>query len=190
MPSEELPGRIEDVLTRLKNAEKEIAQLKTQQVLGSAGSLLDKAQDVNGVTVVAEVVPDVDGNGLRALASDIRGRLGSRPGVVALFSPAGEKLSFVVATTKAAQEQGHRRGQARAVVRRKDRRPRRRQARHGPGRWHEPGRCGRGGHGPALGDRRHWLTAETAARIGLARTIRAAAVGSEWMSDPSGSGWR
>ncbi|WP_410669238.1 alanine--tRNA ligase [Amycolatopsis sp. cmx-4-68] len=106
VPSDQLPGRIEDVLTRLKNAEKEITQLKTQQVLGSAGSLVDKAQEIGGVTVVAEVVPDVDGNGLRALASDIRGRLGSRPGVVALFSPAGEKLSFVVATTKAAQEQG------------------------------------------------------------------------------------
>ncbi|MEV6642176.1 alanine--tRNA ligase [Amycolatopsis sp. NPDC051371] len=106
VPSDQLPGRIEDVLTRLKNAEKEITQLKTQQVLGSAGSLIDKAQEINGVTVVAEVVPDVDGNGLRALASDIRGRLGSRPGVVALFSPAGEKLSFVVATTKAAQDKG------------------------------------------------------------------------------------
>jgi alanyl-tRNA synthetase len=106
VPSDELPGRIEDVLSRLKNAEKEIAQLKTQQVLGSAGSLLGKAQDVGGVSVVAEVVPDVDGNGLRALASDLRGRLGSRPGVVALFSPAGDKLSFVVATTKAAQDKG------------------------------------------------------------------------------------
>ncbi|WP_328614952.1 alanine--tRNA ligase [Amycolatopsis sp. NBC_00355] len=106
VPSDQLPGRIEDVLTRLKNAEKEIAQLKTQQVLGSTGALADKAVDVNGVSVVAEVVPDVDGNGLRALASDIRGRLGSRPGVVALFSPAGDKLSFVVATTKAAQDKG------------------------------------------------------------------------------------
>ncbi|MET8996612.1 alanine--tRNA ligase [Amycolatopsis sp. Hca4] len=106
VPSDQLPGRIDDVLTRLKNAEKEIAQLKTQQVLGSAGALVDKAQDIGGVTVVAEVVPDVDGNGLRALASDIRGRLGTRPGVVALFSPAGEKLSFVVATTKAAQDKG------------------------------------------------------------------------------------
>ncbi|WP_410589063.1 alanine--tRNA ligase [Amycolatopsis sp. lyj-23] len=106
VPSDQLPGRIDDVLTRLKNAEKEIAQLKTQQVLGSAGALVDKAQEIGGVTVVAEVVPDVDGNGLRALASDIRGRLGARPGVVALFSPAGEKLSFVVATTKAAQEKG------------------------------------------------------------------------------------
>ncbi|WP_439378514.1 alanine--tRNA ligase [Amycolatopsis lexingtonensis] len=106
VPSDQLPGRIDDVLTRLKNAEKEIAQLKTQQVLGSAGALVDKAQEIGGVTVVAEVVPDVDGNGLRALASDIRGRLGTRPGVVALFSPAGEKLSFVVATTKAAQDKG------------------------------------------------------------------------------------
>jgi alanyl-tRNA synthetase len=106
VPSDQLPGRIEDVLSRLKNAEKEIAQLKTQQVLGSTGALADKAVDVNGVSVVAEVVPDVDGNGLRALASDIRGRLGSRPGVVALFSPAGDKLSFVVATTKAAQDKG------------------------------------------------------------------------------------
>ncbi len=106
VPSDQLPARIEDVLSRLKNAEKEIEQLRTQQILGSAGSLADKAQDVNGVSVVAEVVPDVDGNGLRALASDIRGRLGARPGVVALFSPAGEKVSFVVATTKAAQDKG------------------------------------------------------------------------------------
>ncbi|WP_033291648.1 alanine--tRNA ligase [Amycolatopsis jejuensis] len=106
VPSEELPSRIEDVLTRLKNAEKEIEQLRTQQVLGSAGALADKAQDVAGVSVVAEVVPDVDGNGLRALASDIRGRLGDRAGVVALFAPAGEKVAFVVATTAAARDKG------------------------------------------------------------------------------------
>jgi len=106
VPSDQLPSRIEDVLTRLKNAEKEIEQLRTQQVLGSAGTLAGKATDVNGVSVVAEVVPDVDGNGLRALASDIRGRLGSRPGVVALFSPAGDKVSFVVATTEAARDKG------------------------------------------------------------------------------------
>ncbi|MEQ0557692.1 alanine--tRNA ligase [Amycolatopsis sp. NEAU-NG30] len=106
VPADQLPGRIEDVLTRLKNAEKEIAQLKTQQVLGSAGALAAKAEEIGGFSVVAEVVPDVDGNGLRALASDIRGRLGARPGVVALFSPSGEKLSFVVATTEAARDKG------------------------------------------------------------------------------------
>jgi alanyl-tRNA synthetase len=106
VPSDQLPARIEDVLTRLKNAEKEIEQLRTQQVLGSAGALADQAQDAGGVSVVAEVVPDVDGNGLRALASDIRGRLGERPGVVALFAPSGDKVAFVVATTAAARDKG------------------------------------------------------------------------------------
>jgi alanyl-tRNA synthetase len=106
VPSDQLPSRIEDVLTRLKNAEKEIEQLRTQQVLGSAGKLTDQAQDAGGVSVVAEVVPDVDSNGLRALASDIRGRLGERPGVVALFAPSGDKVAFVVATTAAARDKG------------------------------------------------------------------------------------
>jgi alanyl-tRNA synthetase len=43
---------------------------------------------------------------MRALASEIRGRLGSRPGVVALFAPAGDKVSFAVATTSAARDKG------------------------------------------------------------------------------------
>ncbi len=107
VPSDQLPSRIDDVLTRLKNAEKEIEQLRTRQVLGSAGALADKAEDIGGVAVVAQALGDgVDSNGLRALAQDIRGRLGTRPGVVALFAPQGEKVAFVVATTKAAQDKG------------------------------------------------------------------------------------
>ncbi|WP_370942664.1 alanine--tRNA ligase [Amycolatopsis sp. cg5] len=107
VPSDQLPSRIDDVLTRLKNAEKEIEQLRTQQVLGSAGTLTDKAQDINGFAVVAEKLGEgIDANGLRALASDIRGRLGERPGVVALFAPQGDKISFVVATTSAARDKG------------------------------------------------------------------------------------
>jgi alanyl-tRNA synthetase len=107
VPTEQLPSRIEDVLARLRNAEKEIENLRTQQVLGSAGSLVDKAEDVNGVTLVAERLAEgVDSNGVRALATEIRGRLGSRPGVVALFAPSGEKVAFVVATTSAARDKG------------------------------------------------------------------------------------
>ncbi|OZM73029.1 alanine--tRNA ligase [Amycolatopsis antarctica] len=107
VPTEELPSRISDVLTRLRNAEKEIEQLKTQQVLGSAGSLADRAVDAGGVAVVAERLPEgVDAGGVRALAGEIRNRLGSRPGVVALFAPGADKVSFVVATTAAAREAG------------------------------------------------------------------------------------
>jgi alanyl-tRNA synthetase len=107
VPTDELPSRIDDVLTRLRNAEKEIEQLRTQQVLASAGSLVEKAHDVNGLSVVAEQLPEsVDGNGLRVLASEVRNRLGARPAVVALFSVAGDKVSFVVATNAGARDAG------------------------------------------------------------------------------------
>ncbi|GAB3574926.1 alanine--tRNA ligase [Amycolatopsis endophytica] len=107
VPSEQLPSRIEDVLSRLRNAEKEIAQLRTRQVLGSAGSLADKAADVAGISLVAEKVDgDIDAGALRSLTQEVRNRLGSRPGVVALFAPQGDKLSFVVATTAAARDRG------------------------------------------------------------------------------------
>ncbi|WP_216206022.1 alanine--tRNA ligase [Amycolatopsis aidingensis] len=107
VPTEQVPSRVEDIVTRLRNAEKEIEQLRTQQVLGSAGTLAAKAQDVAGVSLVAERVPEgVDAGGVRALATEVRNRLGSRAGVVALFAPSGEKVSFVVATTPAARDKG------------------------------------------------------------------------------------
>jgi alanyl-tRNA synthetase len=56
---------------------------------------------------VAVAAPDgVGGNDLRSLASEVRNRLGARPGVVALFSADGAKVSFVVATTSAGRDRG------------------------------------------------------------------------------------
>jgi alanyl-tRNA synthetase len=107
VPAEELPERIQGVVSKLRSAEKELAQLRISQVLNSAGELADKGADVHGVTLVAEQVPDgVDGNALRALAGEIRGRLGSRPSVVALFSAEEGKVSFVVGVNDAARDKG------------------------------------------------------------------------------------
>jgi alanyl-tRNA synthetase len=107
VPPAELPGRIEGMLGRIKSAEREIEQLRIAQVLQSAGDLAGKARDVQGVRLVAERVPEgVDAGALRALATDVRNRLGNQPGVVALFVPAGDKVSFVVATTSAARDKG------------------------------------------------------------------------------------
>jgi len=59
------------------------------------------------VALVAAKVPDgVGGADLRALAIDVRGRLGSRPGVVALFSVTSGKVAFVMATTPAGRDRG------------------------------------------------------------------------------------
>ena len=104
---EELPERIGGVVERLRLAERELEKVRADAVLSSAGALADSAEDVGGIALVAVAAPDgIGGNDLRALASDVRGRLGARPGVVALFSADGDKLSFVVATTSAARDAG------------------------------------------------------------------------------------
>ena len=104
---EELPERIGGVVERLRQAERELEKVRADAVLSSAGALADGAEDVGGVAVVTAAVPDgVGGADLRALTLDVRGRLGARPGVVALFAAADGKVSFVVATTPAARDRG------------------------------------------------------------------------------------
>jgi alanyl-tRNA synthetase len=104
---EELPERIGGVVERLRQAERELEKVRADAVLSSAGTLGDGADDVNGIALVAAAVGEgVSGADLRALAMDVRGRLGERPGVVALFSTSDGKVSFVVATTAAARAAG------------------------------------------------------------------------------------
>ena len=150
---EELPERIGGVVERLRQAERELEKVRADAVLSSAGALADGAEDVGGTALVAAAVPGgVAPADLRALASDVRGRLGARPGVVALFAADdGGKVSFVVATTAAARDAGPGRGQARAGVRARRRRPRRRQARPRAGRRHRPVRRPRGDRRAAPG---------------------------------------
>ncbi|MHC1557421.1 alanine--tRNA ligase [Actinomycetospora sp. C-140] len=104
---EELPERISGIVDRLRAAEKELESVRAREVLSSAGSLAEGAEDVGGVAVVAARTPEgVGGGDLRSLALDVRGRLQARPGVVALFAPDGDKVSFVVATTEGARDRG------------------------------------------------------------------------------------
>jgi alanyl-tRNA synthetase len=104
---EELPERIGAVVEKLRVAEKELERLRGAQLLSSAGTLAEQAEDVDGTALVALATPDgVAGNDLRTLVGEVRNRLGARPGVVALFSADGPKVSFVVATTAAARDRG------------------------------------------------------------------------------------
>jgi alanyl-tRNA synthetase len=104
---EELPERIGQTVERLRTAEKELEKLRGAQLLSSAGTLAEAAEDVRGTALVAVATPDgIGGNDLRQLAGEVRNRLGARPGVVALFSADGQKVNFVVATTSAARDAG------------------------------------------------------------------------------------
>ncbi|WP_026342901.1 alanine--tRNA ligase [Nocardia sp. BMG111209] len=107
VPSEEVPGRVEQLVERLKVAEKELERTKVQAVLAQAARFVDDAERTGRVLLVAAAAPEGVGAGdLRTLATDIRGRFGSEPAVVVLLGHADGKVPFVVTVNKPAQELG------------------------------------------------------------------------------------
>jgi len=114
VPAAEVPGRVEQLVERLRNAERELDKLRGAAVLASAGSLMDGAEQVGDVTLVAATAPaGVSPGDLRMLATDVQNRLGGRQGVVALFGSGANgtgAVSFVVACTPAAVDGGRNAG--------------------------------------------------------------------------------
>ncbi|KUG54248.1 alanine--tRNA ligase [Serinicoccus chungangensis] len=109
---DELSDRVAQLVARLRDAEKEIAQAKATQVLSAASGLVDQARDVAGTTYLGHHLGDGAGaDDLRRLVTDLRARLGNeRPVVVALTGTSGGRPSVVVATNEAARERGTRAG--------------------------------------------------------------------------------
>ncbi|MDT0343706.1 alanine--tRNA ligase [Streptomyces litchfieldiae] len=105
---EELPERISGVLSRLKEAEKEIERFRAEKVLQAAGGLAAGARDIRGVALASGRVPDgTTAEDLRRLVLDVRGRIpGDRAAVVALFTVVKGRPLTVVATNEAARERG------------------------------------------------------------------------------------
>ncbi|WP_432036405.1 alanine--tRNA ligase [Streptomyces cucumeris] len=105
---EELPEKISGMLTKLKEAEKEIERFRAEKVLQAAAGLAAGAKDVRGVALVAAKVPDgTSADDLRKLVLDVRGRIpGDRPVVTALFTVANDRPLTVIATNEAARERG------------------------------------------------------------------------------------
>lgn len=107
VPSEEVPGRVATLVERLKVAEKELEQTRLASVKASIATLVDNAERIGSVTMVAHRLPDGTGAGdLRSLVGDIRGRLGSDPAVVALIAAGEVSVPFVVSVNQAAQDAG------------------------------------------------------------------------------------
>ncbi|MEO7126160.1 MAG: alanine--tRNA ligase [Nakamurella sp.] len=114
VPAPDLPQRIADIVDRLHHAEKELDRLHTQAVLASAGALVAGAQQIGNIAMVAAMLPDgLSAGDVRSLATDIRGRFGARPGVVALFSvdEDGAAVSFAAAATASAIDAGLKAGE-------------------------------------------------------------------------------
>jgi alanyl-tRNA synthetase len=104
---EELPERVNALVARLREAEKELERARRAQMLAGAGQLAEKPTDVFGVSVVSHDAGPVTADDARALALDVRGRLpADRPVVVAVAGVVKERPVVVVATNDEARRWG------------------------------------------------------------------------------------
>ena len=102
---EELPERINDLLAKLKEVEKELAQVRSAQALAQVGNLLKNAKQIGDFKFLAAALGEgVAVDVLRTMALDIKNRLGES--VVALTSVIDGKPIVVVAASEAARAKG------------------------------------------------------------------------------------
>lgn len=103
--AEELPERISQLLSKFKEIEKELSQLRTKQALSESAAVLQRAQKVGDTSVIAHHMgEDLSGDVLRVIALDLRSKLPNS--VVALSSVVAEKVIVVVAVDDAARSAG------------------------------------------------------------------------------------
>ncbi|CAB4667027.1 MAG: alanine--tRNA ligase [Actinobacteria bacterium] len=102
---EDLPERISDLLSKLRDAEKDLAALRSAQAFAQVDEIAAKTRQVGSISVIAEHLSDgISGEDLRKIALDLRAR--SSNSVVALVSINQEKPILVVATSESARTSG------------------------------------------------------------------------------------
>ncbi|GAA1806703.1 alanine--tRNA ligase [Nesterenkonia flava] len=106
VPADQVPDRISATLAKLKETERELERLRTEQLKAQAGSLVEQAVDADGISVLAHHAGSADGNELRQLVMDLRGRFGTRGAVVALAAESKGRPVVVIGTTDEARQQG------------------------------------------------------------------------------------
>ena len=104
--SAELPEKINQTLAKLKSAEKELEKLRREKLQAEAGKLLENAQTIGGVRVLTHHAGELDANGVRSLALDLRSRFGSEAAVVAVTGVTNGRPVILVATNEGAREAG------------------------------------------------------------------------------------
>jgi alanyl-tRNA synthetase len=105
---EELPERVSGVVTRLREAERELGRLRSAQLLEASGQIAASAENIGGVAFVAHRVPDgTDADSVRKLALDVRGRIpAAQPGVVAIIGVPADRPVVVIAVNDAGRSSG------------------------------------------------------------------------------------
>ena len=101
---EEAPARLDTLLAKVRDLEKELKDLKSAAARDKAADLTSQVQDINGMKVLAARLDGVDANGLREAMDGLRVKLD--PAVIVLAGSEDGKVFFNVSVAEACQASG------------------------------------------------------------------------------------
>jgi alanyl-tRNA synthetase len=95
---EAAPGRLQQMLDRSHQLEKDLSAMKSSLASSGSDSLLSKAVEIDGIKVLAARMDDVDAGGLRDSIDHLKDKLGDA--IVVLSSVDGDKVRIAVGVSK------------------------------------------------------------------------------------------
>lgn len=94
---DKLVARIEQLVAEQKDLAKELEKMKAKMAGGAADDILNSKVEINGITVLAAQVKDLDANAMRTLGDQLKNKLGS--GIVVLAGGTEGKVDLMVMAT-------------------------------------------------------------------------------------------
>ena len=103
--TEELPERVSDLITKMKDIERELATLRTDAALAKSSELLKTKKEIGSLALISAQISDgINSENLRTIALDLRTKTPNS--VVVLISVTDSKPILVVATSDEARAAG------------------------------------------------------------------------------------
>ncbi|TAK69539.1 MAG: alanine--tRNA ligase [Actinomycetota bacterium] len=107
VPPAELPGRIEGMMSRLRDAEREVTRLRQDALAADFASIVGEGVRAGKVTVWAFTAPaGTDGGTVRDLVLRARGEAGAEPAAVLGAAVSDGKVALVAAVNPGARDAG------------------------------------------------------------------------------------
>jgi alanyl-tRNA synthetase len=94
---QEIPAFIEKLQAQIRDLQHQVSDLRAQSARSNIGAMLARTREIQGIKVLADMLPSTDRASLRNLADELKQKLGS--GVVILGTPQDGKVALVVMVT-------------------------------------------------------------------------------------------
>ena len=91
-------SKVEQVMLRNKELEKELAQFKQKLASAAGADLVSQAVDYNGVKALIANLEGVEAKSLRGMVDDLKNKMGS--GIILLATASDDKVSLIAGVTK------------------------------------------------------------------------------------------